>query len=270
MDLKKWFSTRFDMRLASKLADFGYEIETKYKADGKGGRKYYCWDIKGIPPFGADQKFSRRSLEVAEAEKEAVKAIKDRDPDAPDTLSVVARDKLGATSRERKRDDLTLADYRDYWNSRITPEEGRQIAETIERARKGLKPKPANTVEKAMQYAIEHHYYRNSVYGYKPLLDHRHGKSHGRGACRRTSGQGSGTPGRAAGLDLGGRQGTARLCHDQGRARPGRPRPGFAQEGRGRCEPLGVGHAVDAEEMAKLSADQQAMVAAHPPVGRIR
>ena len=75
----------------------------------------------------------------------------------------MARDKLGATSRQHKRDDLTLADYRDYWNGRITPEEGRQIAGTIERARQGRNPKPANTADKGVTYAIAHQFERNSV-----------------------------------------------------------------------------------------------------------
>src|SRR5216683_1820242 len=63
MDLHKWFSTRFDMYVASGMTDLRYEIESKYKADGKGGRKYYSWDIKGIPDT-VITKFSRRSAEV--------------------------------------------------------------------------------------------------------------------------------------------------------------------------------------------------------------
>ena len=86
MDLHKWFSTRFDMRLSHKLAELGYEIETKYKADGKGGRKYYTWDIQGIPQ-SVITKFSRRSAEVEKAEQEALQAMKERDPEAPDALS---------------------------------------------------------------------------------------------------------------------------------------------------------------------------------------
>jgi hypothetical protein len=62
-----------------------------------------------------------------------------------------------------KRDDLTLADYRDYWNSRITPEEGRQIAATIERARQGRNPKPVNTADKGVDFAIGHWFHRHSV-----------------------------------------------------------------------------------------------------------
>lgn len=49
MDERKYFDRRFDMRMAGKLAGLGYEIEIKFKADGQGGKKYYSWDIKGIP-----------------------------------------------------------------------------------------------------------------------------------------------------------------------------------------------------------------------------
>jgi hypothetical protein len=88
--------------------------------------------------------------------------MKERDPGAPEELSPVARDKLGATSRLHKQDE-TLEELRHYWNSRITPEEGRAIAETIERARQGKNPKPANTVDKAAAFAMEHGFYRHSV-----------------------------------------------------------------------------------------------------------
>ncbi len=161
MDLRKYFSHRFDMYLSHGLTGLGYEIETRFKADGKAGRRYYSWDIKGIPP-SVITRFSRRSAEVEKAEREAIQAMKARDPDAPDALSAVARDKLGATSRLHKQDE-TLGELRQYWNSRITPEEGRQIAETIGRARQGKNPHPANTADKAAAFAMEHWFYRHSV-----------------------------------------------------------------------------------------------------------
>ena len=161
---------QFDLRLASKLTGLGYEIETSFKADGhSGGRKYSSWDIKGIPD-SVIRNFSRRTREVEEAEKKIVAKAKQADPRRAGPAVGRRRDKLGATSRRHKREDLTLDDYREYWNARITAAEGRQIADTISRARKGLNAKPANTVDKAMQYAIEHHFYRHSVYGHKPLL----------------------------------------------------------------------------------------------------
>ncbi len=232
MDLRKWFSTRFDLRLASKLTDLGYEIETKYQADRNGGRKYYSWDIKGIPQ-SVLSKFSRRSAEVEQAEQDAVKAIKERDPEAPDTLSAVARDKLGATSRQHKRPDMSLADYRDYWNSRVTPEEGRRIAETLKRALQGRNPRPVNTAEKGVHYAIEHQFERQSVVRYTDLAITAMERCMGSAFCPR--GQGSHAaagpwrrttarrPERALGRPASGRPsplGTAR----SGSAHPGRRR----------------------------------------------
>ncbi len=162
MDLRKYFSHRFDMYLSWALThQLGYELETKLKTDRKGGLKYYSWDIKGMP-HSVIAKNSRRSTEVEKAERDAIQAMKERDPDAPDELSPVARDKLGATSRQHKQDE-TLEKLREYWNGRITPEEGQQIADTIERARQGKNAKPANTVDKAAAFAMEHWFYQKSV-----------------------------------------------------------------------------------------------------------
>jgi len=158
MDLRKYFSHRFDMRLASKLSDLGYEIETKQKSDGQGGKRYYSWDIQGLPQ-SVITKFSRRTLEV---EKLAAELGVD---------DAVSKDKLGATSREEKREDMTLAGYRRYWDSRVTKEEDRQIQGAIERARLGKNVQPANAVAKAMQYAIEHQFYRNSVVPWHQLAN---------------------------------------------------------------------------------------------------
>jgi conjugative relaxase-like TrwC/TraI family protein len=258
MDLRKWFSTRFDMYLASGMADLGYEIEIKYEPDGKGGQKYYSWDIKGIPDRVIEIN-SRRSAEVKQAEKEAVAKIKERDASAPDTLSKVARDKLGATNRLNKRTDKTLDDYREYWNSRITPEEGRQIAGTIERARKGLNPKPVNGADTAMMYATGHHFYRHSVYGYKPLLITAMEKAMGtalpddivKAAERQGVMQGSIW---RDGKELPGYATTEAILRQEEKIR------GFAQAGLGRFAPLAADHPVDPKTLAGLSGDQLALV----------
>jgi conjugative relaxase-like TrwC/TraI family protein len=175
MDLHKWFSMRFDSYLAKGLAELGYEIEAKYKRASNGSRKYYSFDIKGVPET-VITKFSRRSAEVDDAEKEVIEANKKRDQekglnpdDTPETLSPVARDKLGASSRQKKPEGMTLKEYRDYWNSRVTADEGDAIAETISRARKGLNPSPANTADKAMALAIEHVFEKHSVVDWQEL-----------------------------------------------------------------------------------------------------
>lgn len=156
MDLRKFFDRRFDQRLASKLTDLGYSIETKYKADPRGGKRYFSWDIKGMPE-SVVQKFSRRSGEVEKLAAEL------------GVGSAVGKDKLGATSRQFKRKDLTLADYRTYWDARVTPDEARKVADVIKSALTGQNPRPTNTVDQAVQFAVAHHFERRSVVDWHDL-----------------------------------------------------------------------------------------------------
>jgi conjugative relaxase-like TrwC/TraI family protein len=172
MDLRKYFSHRFDMYLSWALTQrLGYELETTFKTDDAGGRTYYSWDIKGIPA-SVIANFSRRTQEVDAAEKETLEKIKEKiekknreegkNEPFPEKLSPIARDKLGASSRQHKQDE-TLEELREYWKSRVTEEEGRVIADTIERAQEGMNGKPTNTVDKAAAFAMDHWFYRNSV-----------------------------------------------------------------------------------------------------------
>jgi conjugative relaxase-like TrwC/TraI family protein len=73
-DLKKYFSHRFDLRMAAKLAELGYDIDTKLKPDGRGGMKYHTWDIKAAPGHeqgweSINAKNSRRTGERARGVK---------------------------------------------------------------------------------------------------------------------------------------------------------------------------------------------------------
>ena len=91
------------------------------------------------------ERLSQRITDVDAAEGRSVAERKEAarlagDPGwelLPDHLSAVERDKLGATSRRQKRDDLTLADCREYWDSRYTPEEGDAIDRTSSSGRCG-------------------------------------------------------------------------------------------------------------------------------------
>ena len=164
MDIRKYFDRCFDTILAGKMAGLGYAPETKWKPDGK----YYSWDIRGIPD-SVLQKNARRSGEVEQTEQAILGAMAKENGQAPEHLSAVARDKLGATSRREKREDLTLADLREYWNSRITPQESDAIAETIRRARQGLNPKPLPMAERAVGYAMHHEFEQRSVVPWEEL-----------------------------------------------------------------------------------------------------
>ena len=149
-EMRKYFSHRFDLRMSAELAELGYEIDTKLKRDGRGGMEYDTWDIKAAPGFekewnSVNDKNSRRHQEIEDEENEIVARLKARtaNPDnVPDRLSAVARDKLAATTRLGKRKDLTLDDLREYWDARLIAGGRRAIDDTIDRARKGLNPKP--------------------------------------------------------------------------------------------------------------------------------
>jgi conjugative relaxase-like TrwC/TraI family protein len=167
-DMRKYFSHSFDLRLSKKLSDLGYPIETKLQPDGRGGRKYHTWDIKPARGFekgwhSANAKNSRRHQEIDDKQEELLAAMKERGLDAPEKLGAVARSKLPMTTRQEKRGDLTLSDFRAYWHARITPEEGRAVAETIRQAKLGLNPKPEPKAAEAMAYAVSHEFQRQSV-----------------------------------------------------------------------------------------------------------
>ena len=173
-DQRKYFSHAFDARMAKKLADAGYDIETRLQPDERGGMKYHTWDIKAAPGHhqgwqSINDKNSRRTLEIEAKEAEIVARRKAADPAAPDQLSPVASAKLAKTTRREKREDLTLQDLRAYWASRITPEEHQAIAETIRRAMNGENPEPEPQTTQAMAYAIKHHFQRSSVVDFHEL-----------------------------------------------------------------------------------------------------
>ena len=88
---------------------------------------------------------------------------------APEHLSAVARDKLGATSRNEKREDLTRPECQAYWKGRLTPAETAGVAKAIDRARRGLNRKPASGVEKAVDYAMRHEFHQRSVVPWEEL-----------------------------------------------------------------------------------------------------
>ncbi len=156
IDLRKWFSTRFDLRLSQKLAELGYEIKTEYRAHEKGGRKYYSWDIAGMPASMIAWD-SQRHQEIEQLAEQL------------GATGPLAKARLGATSRLAKCTDLTLADYREYWHSNRTPEELRGRDECIRRAVLGLNPKATPAAAEAVSYAIEHQFERNSVVDYTDL-----------------------------------------------------------------------------------------------------
>jgi hypothetical protein len=218
--------------------------------------KYHTWDIKAAP--GQEQgwqsindKNSRRAKEIEGKEAEIVASMKKRDPNAPDHLSPVAVAKLAKTTRQEKREDLTLDDLRRYWQSRITPAEGKAIEETIERAKRGLNPKPEKLAAKAMEYAIAHHFQRSSVVDFNDLTITAMEKSMG-GALP----QDFRPEAERQGVLFDGGEVTTRAVWEQEQKIIG-----FARGGKGVFAPLAAGRiAGDAGNLSGLSDEQKAAV----------
>ena len=236
MDLRKYFDRCFDQRLASKLADLGYGIDTRYKADGRGGQRYFSWDIRGLPA-SAVSKFSRRAAEV------------DRLASDLGIETAVGKDKLAATSRLAKRTDHTLDEYRTYWIGRLTPHERQQIAGVIDAARRGRTPQPEKKIEKAVRFALDHHFERHSVVKWHTLA-----------ATAMERSMGTARPediepvARRLGVLIRGSEATTRVVlAEEERI------IGFARSGRGACQPMGPPSAAP-PGWGRLSADQRAVV----------
>ena len=231
MELRRLFDRRFDMRLASKLTDLGYTIDTKYK-----NGRYSTWDIAGLPK-SVITKFSRRSQEV-ETLREKLGITDPR-----------SADKLGATSRQFKRTDMTLADYRRYWDAKVSPDEARQVAEVIGRALKGENPAPERSVADAARFAVDHVFERRSVTPWADLQI---------AAMERA--MGAGTPDQVEpelvrqGVLVKDGQATTRgvLAEEQRII-------AWAREGRGTCRPMGArpGSQVEAGAPLELGRDEK-------------
>jgi conjugative relaxase-like TrwC/TraI family protein len=255
-ELRKFFSHRFDLRMSAKLAELGYAIETKLKPGKEGGMAYHTWDIKAAPGHeqgwkSINDKNSRRNQEINAEEQRIVAAMKENDPNAPDALSALARDKLAVATRLAKRkgkDALTLDDLRAYWQSRITPEEGRAIEATIEGAMLGKNPSPEPLAAEAMAYAIGHHFERSSVVDF-----------HGLAVTAMERSMGAARPedferkawGKHGLLFAGDEVSTLPVWQQEQRI------TGFARAGKGTCRPLAPGKA---DGLDGLSAEQKAAV----------
>jgi len=231
MDLRKWFDRRFDLRVSTKLANLGYQIDTTYKQG-----KYYSWDIKGIPET-LKAKHSRRSQEVEKLAKELK------------VETAVGKDKLGATSRLHKREDMTLDDYRSYWNGKASESERKGLAETIKGALKGKNPKQTNTAEKGISFAIGHEFYRDSVIDQKRLeitaMERCMGGAKPEEIIPEALRQGV--------LLKNGEATTREVLAEEGRIID------FAREGKGTMRPL-AGVLSPSEKVATLSPEQQAVI----------
>jgi conjugative relaxase-like TrwC/TraI family protein len=233
MDLRKYFDRCFDSIFAYKLShELGYALKTEFRDDAKGNSKYYSWDIDGMPaPLVAG--LSKRSQEIDDLEKEIVAERKKLDKYAPDHLSAVEKDKLGATSRRVKRDDLTLEDCREYWQT-LFAEWADDIDDVIRRAKLGLNPKPQPVLAKAVDFSMRHHFERESALAVEELvttaLEHAMGGARPEDVVRELKRQG---------VILVQRNGKT-LATTKELMREEEALASFAAAGRGTCVPIGL------------------------------
>jgi hypothetical protein len=234
MELRKYFDRRFNLRLSRKLAELGYMVETNWESDGRGRRKYMGWDIAGVPET-VKAKFSRRSEEIAKLAKEL------------GVTGAVAKDKLGATSRLAKRQDVTLEDCRRYWETRMTPREAKLVQESIDGARHSTHRMPEPQAEAAMAYAVHHSFEREAVVPLTSIEVTAMERSMGAALPEDIERQA-----KKQGLLIRDGQATTREVLDEERRIVG-----FARSGRGTCRALAPGLAEPASIGVTLSAEQK-------------
>ncbi|MCZ7620171.1 MAG: relaxase domain-containing protein [Myxococcota bacterium] len=152
---KDYYQALFHNRLAGKVRALGFEVE----------RSRQGWELKGFERETLE-KFSRRTHQIEALARE--KGITNPD----------AKDALGATTRERKREGEDKTSQRAEWGERLDAEEWSQLrCATFNRnARQGRLqegPSAASCLDHATQLAFE----RESVVKESKLLAHalRHG-----------------------------------------------------------------------------------------------
>jgi conjugative relaxase-like TrwC/TraI family protein len=203
----RYYEAAFHTQLASEMIRLGYPIE----------RTATGWEIASIPA-SVIRKNSRRTGEIEKLAEE-LGIVSDR-----------VKDKLGATTRSRKRKDLTMPELQELWESRYTEDERK----SLERAAAGLgPPSPVASPDEAVDYAIRHCFERDAVVPEKRLVEaairYGVGSVNAQQARARLADHGVIT----ASLDGQLQASTLGVLEEERRM------AAFAREGRGACLPLG-------------------------------
>lgn len=121
----------FYARLAGKLEALGYVI------DRRGG---YEWEIAGVPQSVIDR-FSKRTAQIeAAAEERGITAA-------------AVKAALGAKTRGKKQNELTMPELRRAWDAQLTDGERDALAKVY---RREIAAGQEMTAEEAVRYAIDH------------------------------------------------------------------------------------------------------------------
>ncbi len=212
-DLKRdapYFEAKFYSRFARRLEELGLPIERLKKG----------WELRDIPK-SAIEKFSRRTALIEETAKE--RGITD----------AAEKDQLGAKTREGKRKEISFDELREYWQSRLTPEESDAIQEVADRIGNNAIGEDVHIAAEAASRAVEHCLERNSVVPERKLFAEALKRSVGAASWEAVE-QAVGKQGLLVAERDGRRMATTRNVLDEERAMIG-----FARDGRGTCRRLG-------------------------------
>jgi conjugative relaxase-like TrwC/TraI family protein len=223
-----YFEALFHSRLARRLAELGLAIE----------RRAQRWEIAGFLPETL-AKFSRRSAQI-ESEARAQRIV---DP--------VDKAALGAKTRERKRNELSLDELRIQWQKRLS--DGERDAMGAAAARIGGRAfvSEPNAAKAARDYAVAHCFERKSVVPERELLTHALLHSAGcasAGAVLESFSQHDFISGKRDGRNC---FTTREVLGEEQRM------TGFARRGRGACQPFAANATI---KRAWLNADQRSAV----------
>jgi conjugative relaxase-like TrwC/TraI family protein len=164
-DLKRdapYFEALFHTRLAHRLTELGLAVERKGRKD---------WEIVGVP-HSAIEKFSRRTAEIEEKAKEL--GVED----------VEAKAELGAKTRSRKATQLTMPELRAEWRSRLSDEEQDAISRVDTQLGDGGMKRDALAASRGVNFALAHHFERQSVVPERVLLTTAMRQALGEGSVR--------------------------------------------------------------------------------------
>ncbi|QDU45223.1 Multifunctional conjugation protein TraI [Symmachiella dynata] len=142
-----YFEAVFHSRLASRLSDLGLPVT----------RSKHGWELAEVTPELV-QKFSRRTALIEEqAQKLGI--------DNPETKS-----HLGARTRERKQQNLTLGDLQGTWRERMTDQEWNSLDALEKRIGTAAEPQDGNAAVRAVEHALSHEFERKSVVPERKVL----------------------------------------------------------------------------------------------------
>lgn len=140
----KYYEGLFQARLATKMQDLKYAVE----------RSEHNFEIKGISR-ATIEKFSRRTAEIEQ--KAAELGIKDAD----------AKDRLGATTRQKKSNTLDPRALPAIWKGRLNEREVLDLQRVVTQS---FPVQKAMSAKQAVDYAKDHLFERQSVVRERQLL----------------------------------------------------------------------------------------------------